>query len=71
MMTKEELGKILKNRRKELGKNVIEVAASAGISCRTVYFVEKGKVGLNVNTLLSMLDSLNLHLEITKNEENN
>lgn len=68
MITKKELGEMLRERRKEMERSVRWVAKKAGLSRRTLDFIESGSNAANFDTLNKILEALDMHIEIVKNE---
>lgn len=69
MITKEELGKMLRERRMEMERSVNWVAQKAGISHTAVDFIESGSNAANFDTLNKILKVLDMHIEIVKNND--
>ena len=57
-MTKSEIGKIIKERRKSLGINQQTLANLAMIAVNTVVAIERGVGNPNLDTLLNILNIL-------------
>jgi len=60
-----EIGKIIKFHRKSAGLNQKALADLAGVGKTVVFDIEKGKVTIKYNTLLKILDVLNIKIELT------
>ncbi|MGD8779607.1 MAG: type II toxin-antitoxin system Y4mF family antitoxin [Ignavibacteria bacterium] len=58
------LGKIIKNHRKKAGLTQKELADLAGIGKTVIFDIEKGKKTVQFNSLLKVLDVLNIKLKI-------
>lgn len=64
IMTLQEIGNIVKNRRKKLGVNQQTLADLAGIAVNTVVSLERGEGNPQLTTLLAIIDTLGLQLDI-------
>ena len=60
-----EISKIIKFHRKSAGLNQKALADLAGVGKTVVFDIEKGKVTIKYNTLLKILDVLNIKIELT------
>ena len=60
-----EIGKIIKFHRKSAGLNQKALADLAGVGKTVVFDIEKGKATIKYNTLLKILDVLNIKIELT------
>lgn len=60
----EEIGKIIKERRKLLKIKQQELADLAGISINTLTKIERGESNPSINKLIAILDTLGLELSI-------
>ena len=58
------LGDIIRFHRDRAGLSRVELATIAGIGKTAIYDVEKGKKTVRLKTLLVILDTLNLRLEL-------
>ena len=63
-MTQQEIGKAIKDRRKKLGVNQQTLADLAGVAVNTVVAIERGEGNSQLATLLTILDTLGLQLDI-------
>ena len=64
IMTQEEIGKAIKDRRKKLGVNQQTLADLAGVAVNTVVAIERGEGNPQLATLLAILDTLGLQLDV-------
>ena len=64
MMTQQEIGKAIKDRRKKLGVNQQTLADLASIAVNTVVAIERGEGNPQLSTLLTILDTLGLQLDV-------
>lgn len=64
-MNAKELGKTIKERRKKLGVNQWTLAQLAGIGINTLVAIERGEGNPKLDTLLTLLSTLGLSLDIT------
>jgi len=63
-MTQHEIGKAIKDRRKKLGVNQQTLADLAGVAVNTVVAIERGEGNPQLSTLLTILDTLGLQLDV-------
>ncbi len=63
-MSTKEIGTIIKNRRKRLGVNQQTLADLAGVGLNTLVAIERGDGNPQLNTLLTILDTLGLQIDI-------
>ena len=63
-MMQQEIGKAIKERRKKLGINQQTLADLSGVAVNTVVAIERGEGNPQLSTLLMMLDTLGLQLDI-------
>ncbi len=63
-MTQQEIGKAIKDRRKKLGVNQQTLADLASIAVNTVVAIERGEGNPQLSTLLTILDTLGLQLDV-------
>ena len=63
-MTEQEIGNAIKMRRKKLGINQQTLAAIANVAVNTIVAVERGEGNAQLSTLLALLDSLGLQLDV-------
>lgn len=61
-MTPSEIAKIVHYCRKQSGLSQQELATLAGVGKTAVFDIEKGKETVQLNTLLKVLEVLNIHL---------
>ena len=59
-----EIGKIIKERRKSLKVNQLELSELAGVGINTLVAIERGEGNPKLKTLLSILDTLGLQMTI-------
>ena len=63
---RQELGRALKDARKEAGLTQVQLAELVDLSDRTVRDVEKGAGGVSLSAALKIVDALGLHLEVRR-----
>ena len=63
-MTQQEIGRAIKDRRKKLGVNQQTLADLASVAVNTVVAIERGEGNPQLATLLTILDTLGLQLDI-------
>ena len=63
-MDTKEIGTIIKERRKHLGVNQQTLADLAGVGLNTLVAIERAEGNPQLNTLLTILDTLGLQMEI-------
>ena len=63
-MSTKEIGTIIKKRRKCLGVNQQTLADLAGVGLNTLVAIERGDGNPQLNTLLTILDTLGLQIDI-------
>jgi len=63
-MNKEELGKIIRNRRTELGITQEDLAEICSISSKTLREIELGKANPRFETLLAILATIGLSISL-------
>ena len=63
-MTQKEIGNAVKERRKKLGVNQQTLAELAGVAVNTVVAIERGEGNPQLATLLIILDTLGLQLDL-------
>ncbi len=68
-MLRQEVGLLLKNRRKELGISTDSLVAIAGVSRRNLFYIEEGIANPSLETLTKLLDVLGLELKIVVRDE--
>ena len=64
MMDMKEIGNIIKERRKHLGVNQQTLADLAGVGLNTLVAIERGEGNPQLSTLLNILDTLGLQMDI-------
>ena len=63
-MDTKEIGTIIKERRKHLGVNQQTLADLASVGLNTLVAIERGEGNPQLNTLLTILDTLGLQMDI-------
>ena len=63
-MTQQEIGQFIKERRKVLSINQQTLADLAGVAVNTVVAIERGEGNPQLTTLLTILDTLGLQINI-------
>ena len=63
-MNVNRIGKIIHYHRKISGLSRIECAKLAGVGKTAIYDIEHGKESIQLNTLLKILNVLNIHLQL-------
>ena len=63
-MTQQEIGNIIKERRRKLGINQQTLADLACVAVNTVVAIERGEGNPQMTTLLTILDTLGLKMNI-------
>ena len=64
IMTQQEIGNAIKERRKKLGINQQTLADLARVAVNTVVAIERGEGNPQLATLLTILDTLGLQIDI-------
>ena len=64
IMDTKEIGNIIKERRKHLGVNQQTLADLAGVGLNTLVAIERGEGNPQLNTLLTILNTLGLQIDI-------
>ena len=64
IMTQQEIGNAIRERRKKLGVNQQTMADLAGVAVNTVVAIERGEGNPQLATLLTILDTLGLQMDI-------
>ena len=64
IMDIKEIGIIIKERRKRLGVNQQTLADLAGVGLNTLVAIERGEGNPQLNTLLTILDTLGLQMDV-------
>ncbi len=62
-MNSTDMGKLIRFYRKQSGLSQKEIAKIAGIGKTALFDIEKGKKTVQINTLLKVLDVLNIKLK--------
>ena len=65
IMTQKEIGNAIRERRKKLGVNQQTLADLAGVAINTIVAIERGEGNPQLITLLTILDTLGLELNIS------
>ena len=63
-MTLQEIGKTIKERRKKLNVNQPTLSGLAGVAVNTVVAIERGEGNPQLTTLMRILDTLGLQVDI-------
>ena len=63
-MDAKKIGLIIKERRKQLGVNQLTLSELAGVGLNTLVAIERGEGNPQFNTLLTILDTLGLQMDI-------
>ena len=63
-MDAKKIGLIIKERRKQLGVNQLTLSELAGVGLNTLVAIERGEGNPQLNTLLTILDTLGLQMDI-------
>lgn len=63
-MDLKQVGSTIKNRRKKLGINQQTLADLAGVAVNTLVAIERGEGNPQLSTLLTILDTLGLQMDI-------
>jgi len=66
-MTQQEIGIVVRDRRKHLGINQQTLADLASVAVNTVVAIERGEGNPQLSTLLTVLDTLGLKIEVILN----
>ena len=64
IMNTKDIGTIIKERRKYLGVNQQTLADLAGVGLNTLVAIERGEGNPQLNTLLTVLDTIGLQMNI-------
>lgn len=64
IMTQQEIGNVIKERRKKLGINQQMLADLASVSVNTIVAIERGEGNPQLATLLTITDTLGLQMNI-------
>lgn len=60
------LGETVRQRRRELGINQLDLAERSGVSDRFIRDLEHGKMSLRLDKLIDLLEALDLDLTLTE-----
>lgn len=63
-MTQKDIGIVIKERRKKLGVNQQTLADLSDIAVNTVVAIERGEGNPKLNTLMTILNTLGLQMDI-------
>lgn len=63
-MKTNEIGSVIRYHRKQSGLSQQELASLAGVGKTVIYDIEKGKETIQLKTLLSVLEVLNIRLRL-------
>lgn len=63
-MNQKSIGKTIRERRKKLGVNQQTLADLAGVGINTLLAIERGEGNPQLSTLMTILDTLGLQLDI-------
>jgi len=63
-MNPQDIGKMIRTYRKESGLTQLRLAKMAGIGKSAVFDIEKGKETVQLDTVLKILDVLNIQLQL-------
>lgn len=69
-MNSKEIGRLIREKRKQLGLNQSELALSAGTATRFISDLENGKPSCQLEKTLSVLKTLGLKIVVTPNNVN-
>ena len=69
-MDEKQIGVIIKERRKHLGVNQQTLSELAGVGINTLLAIERGEGNPQLSTLLAILDTLGLKMEVKLKELN-
>ena len=64
IMTRQEIGNAIKERRKKMGVNQQTLADLASVAVNTIVAIERGEGNPQLTTLLTILDTLGLQMDI-------
>lgn len=64
-MNNQEIGKIIKERRKSLNITQSILASLAGVGLNTLVAIERGNGNAKIQTIVAILDTLGLKIEVT------
>ena len=63
-MTSDDIAKIVRYYRRKSGLSQQELAELAGVGKTAIFDIEKAKKTIQLNTLLSVLDTLNIQMKL-------
>ena len=63
-MDAKRIGNVIKERRKQLGVNQLTLSELAGVGLNTLVAIERGEGNPQLSTLLTVLDTLGLQMDI-------
>jgi len=63
-MKSDEIGNVVKFHRKQSGLSQQKLATLAGVGKTVIYDIEKGKATIQINTLMKVLDVLNIRVKL-------
>lgn len=63
-MEPKDIGKMIRLYRKQSGLSQLALAQLARVGKTVIYDVEKGKMSVQLNTFIKILDVLNIHLQL-------
>ena len=69
-MDMKEIGKVIKDRRKALGVNQQTLSELSGVAINTLVSIERGEGNPQLQTLLTVLDTLGLQIYINLKQLN-
>jgi y4mF family transcriptional regulator len=69
-MGKNQVGTIVRARRKELGVTQLHLAELAGVNVNTIYNLEYGEGNLTLNVLSKVLNVLGLEIKLVVKDSN-
>ncbi|HMQ00088.1 MAG TPA: helix-turn-helix domain-containing protein [Cyclobacteriaceae bacterium] len=64
MLSQPDLGKIVRLHRRKSGLSQLELAQMVGVGKTVIYDLEKGKDTIQLNTLLKILNGLNIKVRL-------
>lgn len=68
MATSENIGRAVREARKQLGLRQDALAAAAGVGLRFLVELERGKPSVHLGKVLAVLDTLGLELEVRQRD---
>ncbi len=63
-ITNQDFSNIIRHCRKKSGLSQLELATLAGVGKTSVFDIEKGKESVQLNTLLKIINTLNIHVTL-------